>query len=96
MSNKEKIDVAGIKLRTDRPTNVAMHRLFEWVIWQFPEPQSRGYIGAVRPPEPDYKWIPAIIQADNNRVRVYGNAEDQYPTPEKAAEFFSDDENNSP
>jgi hypothetical protein len=95
MSNKEKIDVAGIKLRTDKPTNVAMHRMFDWVIWQFPQPQKKGYVGAVRPPETEHEWFPAIIQADNNRVRVYGNAENKYPTPEKAAEFFKDDESSS-
>lgn len=94
MSKDENITVGGIKLRTDKPTNVAMHRLFGWVIWQFPQPQTKGYQGAVRPPEPDHEWIPAVIQADENRVRVYGNAGGKYPTPEKAIEFFNEGENN--
>ncbi|MFL7838151.1 MAG: hypothetical protein ACK2T4_00355 [Candidatus Promineifilaceae bacterium] len=93
MSSKEKIKVAGIKLRTDKPTNVAMDQLFGWVIWQFPQPQRRGYQGAVRPPEPEHAWIPAVIEIDNNRVRVYGNAGEMYPTPEKAVEFFNNEEN---
>jgi hypothetical protein len=95
MSSKERIDVAGIKLRTDRPTNVALHRLYKWVIWQFPQPLKNGYQGAVRPPEPDHDWIPAVIQVENNRVRVYGNAAGNYPTPEKAVEFFDEEENSS-
>ena len=94
MSSKENISIAGIKLRTDKPTNVAMHRLFGWVIWQFPQPQKKGYQGAVRPPETDREWIPAVIQADENRVRIYGNAGKEYPTPEKAVDYFSDGENN--
>lgn len=94
MSSNENFTVAGIKLRTDKPTNVAMHRLFGWVIWQFPQPQRKGYQGAVRPPEPDREWIPAVIQADENRIRVYGNAREKYPTPEKALEFFNEGENN--
>ena len=82
--------VAGIKLRTDKPTNVALHRWFDWVIWQFPRPQKKGYQGAVRPPEAGYNWIPAVIRDDENRVKVYGNAGKTYPTPEEAVEFFQE------
>ena len=91
----ENIIVAGIKLNTDQPTDVAMHRLFGWVIWQFPQPQNKGYLGAVRPPEAGYEWLPALIRADKNRVKVYGNAGENYPTPEKALEFFNERKNNS-
>ena len=89
MSSDESISVAGIKLRTDAPTNVAMHRLFDWVIWQFPRPQKNGFQGAVRPPEEGNEWIPAVIRADQNRIKVYGNAGTTYPSPEAAVEYFN-------
>ncbi len=88
MSSKNKSKVGGIELRNDKPTNVAMHRLFGWVIWQFPRPQDKGYQGAVRPPAVEQAWIPAVIRADVSRVMVYGNAGKSYPTPEEAAEYF--------
>lgn len=81
--------VAGIKVHADKPTNVAMHRLFDWVIWQFPRPQRKGFQGAVHPPEADHKWFPAIIRADENRVLLYGNTGKSYPTPEAAVEYFN-------
>jgi hypothetical protein len=93
MSSKENISVAGIKVHTNKPTNVAMHKLFGWVIWQFPRPKKKGYQGAVRPPETGSEWIPAVIRADKNRVKVYGNAGKTYPTPEKAVEFFQEKDN---
>jgi hypothetical protein len=95
MSSIENIIVAGIKLHADQPTDVAMHRLFGWVIWQFPQPEQKGFLGAVRPPEPGYEWMPAVIRADKNRVKVYGNAGDNYPTPEKALEFFNQKKSSS-
>jgi hypothetical protein len=95
MSSMDNITVAGIKLNTDQPTDVAMHRLFGWVIWQFPQPQDKGYLGAVRPPEAGYEWLPAVIRADKNRVKVYGNVEKIYPTPEEALEYFNDIKSNA-
>lgn len=89
MSSMNKIKVGGIELRSDKPTNVAMHRLFGWVIWQFPRLQEKGYQGAVRPPAAEQEWIPAIIRADESRVMVYGNAGKSYSTPEEAAEYFN-------
>ncbi len=89
MSSDESISVAGIRLRTDKPTNVAMHRLFGWVIWQFPLPKKKGFQGAVRPPAGESEWIPAVIRADKNRVKVYGNVEKRFPTPEAAVEYFN-------
>jgi len=95
MSSEDTNTIAGIKLRTDKPTNVALHRLFGWVIWQFPRAQKKGYQGAVRPAESGHEWIPAVIQADENRVKVFGNAGKTYPTPEKAVEFFQESKKSS-
>jgi hypothetical protein len=89
MSNQNRI-VAGIKLRSDRPTSLTYHQLFHWVIWQFPRPWRKGFCGAVRPPTTDHEWIPAVIQVDKERVQVYGHICETFPTPETAVEYFSD------
>ena len=88
-SNLEKT-VAGIKLHRDRPTDVALHRLHGWVIWQFPQPQKRGYLGAIRPALPGHEWIPALIRADRNSVKVFGNAPSNFTTPEEAADYLAE------
>ncbi len=92
MSSGDKIVVAGIKLRTDRPTNVKLDDLYGWVIWQFPRPQKAGYCGAVRPPSAEHKWFPALILTEKNRVQVYGNLDKQYSTPERAVNYFQEKE----
>lgn len=89
MTEKHKL-VAGIKLRTDRPTQLTFQELFEWVIWQFPRPEQKGFCGAVRPPVENHEWIPAIIQARKKQVHVHGHIGDTFPTPELAAEFFNE------
>ena len=92
MTGKNQV-VAGIKLRTDRPTSLTFDDLFRWVIWQFPRPEQKGLCGAVRPPLADHEWIPAIIQAANSRVYVHAHAGVTFPTPELAAEFFNESKN---
>ena len=90
MSSENSNVVAGIKLRTDKPTNIALHRLYGWVIWQFPRPQGKGYQGAIRPPEAGQNWIPAVIRAEENRVKIFSNAGKTYASPEKAMEYFQE------
>lgn len=90
MADKIKI-VAGIKLRTDRPTLLTFRDLFRWVIWQFPRPEQKGLCGAVRPPIVDHDWIPAIIQTGNERVYVHAHQGETFATPELAIEFFNED-----
>lgn len=89
MAEKNKV-VAGIKLRTDRPTSLTFRDLFHWVIWQFPRQEQKGLCGAVRPPVEGHDWIPAIILAGNKRVYVYAHAGETFPTPELAADFFNE------
>ncbi len=89
MSVQNKV-VAGLKFRSDRPTTLTYKQLFQWVIWQFPRPQKRGFCGAVRPPTLEDEWMPAIIQVDNERVQVYAHVGETFPTPETAVAYFSD------
>jgi len=81
--------VAGIELDPNRPTTLTYHQLFQWVIWQFPVRRQKGFCGAVRPPEADQRWIPAIIQSDSKRVQVYAHVGETFPTPETAVEYFN-------
>ena len=92
MSNVDKNIVAGVKLRTDRPTTVNVEDLFGWVIWQFPRVQKAGYCGAVHPPSDEHAWIPALIQPDKDRIKVYWNVNQTYATPEEAADVLYDDD----
>ena len=81
--------VAGIKLRSDRPTRVSLEALAQWVVWQFPQPEKNGFRGAVRPPLPGASWMPAIIEADKGRVRLYAHTEADYDSPEAAVAYFA-------
>jgi hypothetical protein len=82
--------IAGIKLRKDRPTTASFADLGEWVLWQFPRRERRGYRGAVRPASADQQWLPAIIQADRGRVQIYGHIDASYPSPETAVAYFTE------
>ena len=90
MSSEDRETIAGVRVRRDKPTNVALDKLYGWVVWQFPQAQRGGYQGAVRPPTDDHEWIPAVIQADKKRVRIFGNAGQTFPTPEEAAGYFQE------
>ncbi len=87
MSNQQMV-IAGIRLRTDRPTGLSYRQLYQWVIWQFPRPQKKGFCGAVRPPIAEHEWIPAVIHADKERVEVYAHLNQMFPSPETAVEYF--------
>jgi hypothetical protein len=89
MSNQQKqIVVAGIKLRSDRPTLISCHQLYQWVIWQFPRANKKYFCGAVRPPGATYGWIPAKIRADKEKIRIYAHLGETFPSPETAVEYF--------
>jgi hypothetical protein len=80
--------VAGIVLSNDKPTRLAYEELFTWVIWQFPRQQNGGLVGAVHPPTPQYGWIPAVIFAGKKHIEIYAHLNEQFPTPESAAEYL--------
>lgn len=86
------IVIAGVRLRSDRPTTVAYRQLYQWVVWQFPRPSRKGFFGAVRPPIADHAWFPALIQVDKKRVQVFAHLDQAYSSPESAAEYFDEAE----
>lgn len=89
MSKQQKV-IAGIKLRSDRPTTLTYRQLHQWVIWQFPRFQNKGFCGAVHPPIAGHEWIPAIIQVEKESVRVYAHLDQEFPSPETAAEYLDE------
>jgi hypothetical protein len=88
MASQTKTEINGIRLETDKPTSVKLDKLFSWVVWQYPRRRKNGHSGAVHPPIPGFGWFPAIIDADNGRVHIYGHIADQFPTPELAAKYL--------
>ena len=82
--------IGGIRLRADRPTTASFADLGEWVLWQFPQRERKGYRGAVRPALAGQQWLPAIIQADRGRVQIYGHIDASYPSPETAVTYFTE------
>jgi hypothetical protein len=80
--------IAGITLSNEKPTRLTHEELYAWVIWQFPRPQNGGLVGAVHPPLPQHGWIPAIIFASKKHVDIYAHLDEQFSTPESAADYF--------
>ncbi|MCA9937001.1 MAG: hypothetical protein KC418_00030 [Anaerolineales bacterium] len=87
--NKEYKTVEGLSLRARGPTQLSFAQLFAWVIWQFPRAKQNGMCGAVRPPNPDYGWFPALIQSDEEIAAVYAHLEQTFSTPEAAADWLA-------
>jgi hypothetical protein len=88
MNSSEKA-IAGVTLRSKKPTTVPFSAIADWVIWQFPQREKKGYRGAVRPPGEQYSWLPAVVLPETESVRVYGHLDEAYHTPETAVAFFS-------
>lgn len=88
MTEKEElITVAGIDFDSN-PTVVPLDELFSWVIWQYPRRKGKGYYGAVRPSDPQWGWLPAIVLADQRRVLVFAHVGELFTTPETAAKYL--------
>ncbi len=85
--------VAGIALNKTRPTKLTYDELYTWVIWQFPRQKNGGLCGAVHPPIPQHGWIPAVILIHKKCVEVYAHLNEQYPSPEMAAEHLGNHNN---
>ncbi len=81
--------VASVTLQTNKPTHLSAKDLFNWVIWQFPQPKEGGFCGAVHPPLPDHPWYPAIIRDKGQQIQVYGHLEDEFATPEEAMSYLN-------
>lgn len=87
--NSNETTVAGITLRAGKPTTLPFSAIADWVIWQFPQHEKKGYRGAVRPPGEPYSWLPAVVLPGTESVRIYGHLDETYHTPEAALTFFS-------
>ena len=88
MTTKKQQIIANVNLNKERPTQVTFDQLYNWIIWQFPRPKEAGLCGAVHPPIPFHSWYPAIIQADKQNVQVFAHLDDNFSTPENAADYF--------
>jgi phosphoglycolate phosphatase-like HAD superfamily hydrolase len=88
MTEKEDhITVAGITFDSN-PTVVSLDELYSWVIWQYPRRKGKGYYGAVRPSDPQWGWLPAVVLADQRRVLVFAHVGELFTTPESAAKYL--------
>jgi len=87
MSDKENV-VAGVKLRRDAPTVLTFREIFTWIIWQFPRRKAGGLLGAVRAPESDRGWMPAILHAKERRAVVHAHLPEVFDSPEAAVEHL--------
>lgn len=88
MATRKKLIIDDIAFEPNEPTVVPLARLFTWVVWQFPRVREDGFNGAVHPPETGHGWYPAVINAAEGHVRIYGQIKEPYPTPEAAAKYF--------
>jgi len=87
MSEKSQ-KVSNIILRKDRPTEVTIDDLFDWVIWQFPRQLSGGLCGAVHPPIAGHTWYPAVIGYLDNKIQIYGHTDHEFDSPDDAANWL--------
>lgn len=87
--NSSKTAVAGVALRSSKPTTIPFAAIADWVIWQFPQREKKGYRGAVRPPGEQYSWLPAVVLPQSESVRLYGHLDETYHSPEAAVTFFN-------
>lgn len=85
---KQSQNISGLQLNMEKPTTFTFKQLFNWVIWQVPEPLEKALCGAVKPPTSDAKWYPAIIHVKEKKVHVYGHLETLFDSPEAASNYL--------
>lgn len=88
MPTRKNLVVDDIAFETHEPTVVPIDRLYAWVIWQFPKLREGGFSGAVHPPEIGHGWYPAIVNAQEGRVIIYGQVKEAFPSPEAASKHL--------
>ncbi|MCA9965764.1 MAG: hypothetical protein KC423_16040 [Anaerolineales bacterium] len=86
--NGERKVVGKLAFETTEPTAVSFKQLHNWVIWQFPQPHQNGLCGAVHPPLPNYGWIPAVIDSQQQVVQVFAHLSEPFESPETAVSYF--------
>jgi phosphoglycolate phosphatase-like HAD superfamily hydrolase len=82
------VEIDGIVFKPSGATTVSRAQLFNWVVWQFPRLKRGEYCAAVRAPHGDRGWLPALIAADEDHVRVYAGLKTDFPTPEAAVNYL--------
>lgn len=80
--------VAGVRMLKDQPTELKFGDIFGWIIWQFPRMKSGGLLGAIRAPESDRGWMPAILHAKEKRAVVHAHLGEVFDSPEAAVEHL--------
>lgn len=88
--SQEKKSIAGLMLKTEKPTKFKLEALHRWTIWQFPRKIKDGLCGAVHPPITAYGWLPAIIKIKDKskKAYIYGHLNQTFDTPEAAADYL--------
>jgi hypothetical protein len=86
--DKQGKSIAGVQMRGDAPTEVPFRDLFTWTIWQFPRKKSGGLLAAVRPPDSEHGWLPAIVHAKDKRAQVHAHLNETFSSPEAAVEHL--------
>jgi hypothetical protein len=87
---KKKKTVGSLKIHLKKPTKLTFNDLKDWVIWQFPRKIGMGLCGAVFSPEPEEGWYPAVIDLKNKVVQVHGHLEQQFGSPNDAADWVAE------
>ena len=80
--------VGSVELNLKEPTELTFPDLHDWVLWQFPTLQGGWLLGAVHPPDPQFGWFPARIQPKKQRIQLFANGVDPFPSPEEAAQWL--------
>lgn len=78
--------IASVTFTMDNPTVLSLEDLYHWVIWQFPRLKESALCAAVHPPLPDFGWIPALIDTNEDEITVFAHLEERYDSPEAAAD----------
>lgn len=81
--------IGNIHLHNDKPTDVTMKDLYSWVVWQFPNNAKECANGAVKPPEQEVGWFPALIDQTKKTISIYAHLQNEFPTPEDVNDFFN-------
>ena len=81
-------EIAGVVMRLDAPTDVPFGDLFTWTIWQFPRKKWGGLLAAVRPPDSEFGWLPAIVHVKDKRAMVHAHLNEMFVSPEAAVEHL--------
>lgn len=81
--------VGSIELQLETPTDLTISDLADWILWQYPRLHRGWLCAAAHPPQPQFGWLPARIQPQNERVLLYAHCTEPLATPEAASEWIA-------